>query len=101
MRHAWIGRAFRGKGRPRMPKRHGVLDSQRSLVARIEEIVLASSGADAFELVLALVAGRLAAGRAPNGRASIARSIDLAARRWPGLEPSRALDVSDNVLAEV
>src|SRR4051812_37522477 len=88
-----------------MAKRHGVLGSQRSLVARIEEIVLASSGADAFELVLALVAARLASGKrgaaGAHDRRTIARGIARAAQRWPGLEPSVALDVPDEVLAEV
>jgi type I restriction enzyme M protein len=82
-----------------MSKRHRVGASQRSLVARIEELVLASSGADAFALVFSLVAARLA-GRG-KGRARIERRLDEAARRWPGLEPSRALDVPEGVLTEV
>ena len=82
-----------------MPKRHNQGTSQRSLVARIEEVVLASSGADAFELVFSLVAARLAG--AGKGRARVAAAIEKAVKRWPGLEPSRALDVTDDVLGEV
>jgi type I restriction enzyme M protein len=92
-------------------KRHKVGSSPQSLVARIEEVVLASSGADAFELVFALSAARLAGGVRHRGRGSAAATsrtrsavlaeIDRAARRWPGLEPARELDVSDEALGEV
>jgi type I restriction enzyme M protein len=88
-----------------MPKRHAVRRSQQSAVARIEEIVLASSGADSFELVFSLVAARLARGAgdgpAYGGRSAIARGVKEAARRWPGLGASSALDVPDEVLAKV
>jgi type I restriction enzyme M protein len=39
-----------------MPKRHGTQKSATSVIARVEELVLAASGADAFELVFALAA---------------------------------------------
>ena len=96
-----------------MSKRHQVGSSPQSLVARIEEVVLASSGADAFELVFALAAARLAGGERRRGgevaavaaasrsRSAVLAQIDRAARRWPGLEPARALDVSDEALGEV
>jgi type I restriction enzyme M protein len=84
-----------------MPKRHAVRKSQRSVVARIEEIVLASSGADAFELVFSLVAARLGRRGVEKGRRAIAQGLADAARRWPGLEASASLDVSDEVLEEV
>ena len=92
-----------------MSKRHKVGSSPQSLVARIEEVVLASSGADAFELVFALAAARLAGGERRHGakaatsraRSAVLAAIDRAARRWPGLEPVRSLDVSDEALAEV
>jgi type I restriction enzyme M protein len=96
-----------------MSKRHAAQGSQRLLLGRIEELVLASSGADAFELVFSLVASRLAAPRGsrlgrgqgatakPRGRAAIARGLAEAERRWPGLEPSRSLDLPDEVLAAV
>jgi type I restriction enzyme M protein len=98
-----------------MSKRHAARRSDLSVVARIEEVVLAASGADAFELVFSLVAARLAGrertgrgrggGRAtPSGileRGAIARDLKEVARRWPGLEVSSALDVPDAVLASV
>ena len=85
-----------------MSKRHAVRRSQRSVVARIEELVLAGSGADAFELVFSMVAARLAQGqRAGRARASIARSVKDAARRWPGLDVSLSLDAPDRVLEAV
>jgi type I restriction enzyme M protein len=106
---AWLN------GARRMPKRHAVHRSQRSVVARIEEIVLASSGADAFELVFSLVCARLGARATPTstkktdrGRANgagrrdaIAKGLASAAKRWPGLGASTSLDVSDEVLATV
>jgi type I restriction enzyme M protein len=85
-----------------MPKRHGVRGSQGSLVARIEEVVLASSGADAFELVFSLVAARLAGGRGKRSR--LARGLRDAAKRWPGLDlapASAALQVPDATLEAV
>lgn len=87
-----------------MPKRHAVRRSQQSVVARIEEIVLASSGADAFELVFSLVAARLAGGEGdpnPAGRGATARRLKEATARWPGLEASASLDVPDEVLDRV
>ncbi|MGO8991888.1 MAG: class I SAM-dependent DNA methyltransferase [Polyangiaceae bacterium] len=85
-----------------MPKRHSVRGSQRSVVARIEEIVLASSGADAFELVFSLIAARLGGAKLEKGgRAAIAKGLGVAARRWPGLDASASLDVPDDVLAAV
>ena len=85
-----------------MPKRHAVSRSQRSVVARIEELVLASSGADAFELVFSLVAARLGgANAAKGGRAAVEKGLARAARAWPGLDASTALDVPDDVLVAV
>ena len=82
-----------------MAKRHAAGESQRSVVARIEEIVLASSGADAFELVLALVAARLVDPKART-RKAITRAVGAAEKRL-GVEATRTIDVSDAVLAEV
>jgi type I restriction enzyme M protein len=84
-----------------MPKRHAVGNSARSAVGRVEELVLAGSGADAFELVFSLVAARLGGARLDRGRADLVRGLRRAAARWPGLEASPALDVSDAVLAQV
>ncbi len=87
-------------GESEMPKRHAVRRSQRSVVGRIEEIVLASSGADAFELVFTLVAARLG-GAAGRERRAILAGLRKAEARWPGLQASRALDVPDSTLATV
>jgi type I restriction enzyme M protein len=71
-----------------MPNRHGVRGSQGSLVARIEELVVASSGADAFELVFALVAARLASKSSRGRRTGLDRALRDAAKEWPGLDVS-------------
>src|ERR1700678_3076939 len=88
-----------------MPKRHAVRRSHESVVARIEEIVLAASGADAFELVFSLVVARLGGRGEPKrgggGRGGIAKGLRDAARRWPGLDASASLDVPDSVLETV
>jgi type I restriction enzyme M protein len=82
-----------------MAKRHRVEASQRSVVGRIEEIVLASSGADAFELVFSLIAARLSG--AKTGRDALVRGLRDAAKTWPGLDASLSLDVPDATLIEV
>jgi type I restriction enzyme M protein len=85
-----------------LAKRHGVGKSARSAVARIEEIVLASSGADAFELVLALSAARLFAGEgAAKGAPAIRRAVARARRAWRWLELPAELDVPDATLVAV
>jgi type I restriction enzyme M protein len=80
-------------------KRHHVGTSQRSLVARVEERVLAASGADAFELVFSILAARLAG--AGRGRAALLRGLERATKKWPSLEASAELEVGDDLLAEV
>ncbi len=82
-----------------MAKRHRVRASQRSVVGRIEEIVLASSGADAFELVFSVIAARLSG--AGRSRAAIERGLRDAAKKWPGLDASPSLEVPDATLTEV
>ncbi len=74
------------------------------MVARIEELVVAGSGADAFELVFSLVAAKLALRTLPEpaaGRRGIARGIKEARRRWPGLDVATSLDAPDGVLQAV
>ena len=87
-----------------MPKRHGVGRSARSAVARIEELVLASSGVDAFELVLAVSAARLFArargDEPPCTRRELRATLARVRRAWPWLEPGADLDVPDPVLAQ-
>ena len=89
-----------------MPKRHRSFTSSRSVVARVEEVVLAGSGADAFELVFALLAARLvkrkldvASGRA--ARRGLLELLGEVVKRWPSLEVNRDLDVTDDVLLRV
>jgi type I restriction enzyme M protein len=84
-----------------VPKRHGAGKDARGAVARIEEIVLASSGVDAFELIFALAAARLAGGPLPARKEAIAKRIAAAGARWPSLGVDAELDVPDGVLAEV
>jgi type I restriction enzyme M protein len=79
-----------------MTKRHSAGKDARGAVARIEEIVIASSGADAFELVFALAAARLV----PE-RASLSARIETARKRWPWLHVRFELEVPPAVLAEV
>jgi type I restriction enzyme M protein len=84
-----------------MAKRHRAGKGARAAVARVEEIVLASSGADAFELVFALAAARAAAGEPlPQRRVALARLVARGRERWPALEIARELDAPDAVLAE-
>lgn len=66
-----------------MPKRHRPGASAGSVIAHIEEIVLATSGEDAFELVFALAATRIA-GRAEK-RNDLGRAIREVARQHPEL----------------
>jgi type I restriction enzyme M protein len=77
-------------------KRHSVGKDARGAVARIEEIVLASSGADAFELVFALAAARLV----PPDRRPVRARIEDARGRWPWLHVRAEIDVPEGVLAE-
>jgi type I restriction enzyme M protein len=70
-----------------MSKRHGTARSARSVVARIEELVLASSGADAFELVFSLAAAQ-----------AVGRAVDDVRRRWPELGVQAVKGVPRSVL---
>jgi type I restriction enzyme M protein len=86
-----------------LAKRHGVGKSARSAVARIEEIVLASSGVDAFELVLALAAARLFAAEGPpvGGGRALRALVGRTRRAWAWLELPADLDVPDATLDAV
>jgi type I restriction enzyme M protein len=89
-----------------MPRRHRAGASTWSVLARIEEIVLATSGADAFELVFSLAVARLSARarglpldpRSRTVRGDVAGLLSGARRRWPGLDAASGLDVPDAVL---
>lgn len=95
-----------------MPRRlrtgkNGSLGPGGALV-RVEELVLASSGADAFELVFTLAAALLFArahARAVIGGAMLRHEVlgllHGARRAWPELEIDTDLSVPDATLAEV
>jgi type I restriction enzyme M protein len=87
-----------------MPRRNRAGRSPKSVLTRVEEIVLASSGADAFELVFALVVARLFArtrGLPLEPGRPLRTALRGAARAWPDLAPSRDLEVPDAVMITV
>jgi type I restriction enzyme M protein len=86
--------------------RHRIGRSPWSVFLRIEELVLASSGADAFEVAYALVAARLYARRfAPavtgSEKARLEELLGLARRAWPDLGVSPSLALPDATLSAV
>jgi type I restriction enzyme M protein len=82
-----------------MPKRHRARASSLSVLGRIEEIVLATSGAEPFELVTALVAARLVAGQGPAN--DVAARLELARKRFPWLGLPRKLDAPPKLVTQV
>jgi type I restriction enzyme M protein len=82
-----------------MPKRHAIGASSTSVLARIEEIVLATSGADPFELVVALVAARLAAIRGARG--GVRARARWARAEWPWLGLPATVDAPDALVARI
>ena len=81
-----------------MPRRHRPGASATSTLAHVEEVILATSGEDSFELVLAVAAARLLGGdgRRPVDRAAIGR----VARAEKALE-LRVPDVDAELLVRV
>ena len=65
-----------------MPKRHRPGSSAASLLRHVEEVVVATSGEDAFEIVFAVAAARIAV----EPRLALRRALAEAARRFPMLE---------------
>lgn len=87
-----------------MPKRHRPGVSASSILRHVEEIVLATSGEDTFEVVFSIAAARLNSPASANGRGSAAdlrRRILDAARRYPTLEVDRVAGASDELLVRV
>jgi type I restriction enzyme M protein len=92
-----------------MPRRARFANSAWSVFLRIEELVLASSGADAFEVGFALVLARLYAKRfdrhADRARASGRRELEgllqKAHRAWPDLGVLLRLPVPDETLRAI
>jgi type I restriction enzyme M protein len=74
-----------------MPRRERISKSAWSVFLRIEELILASSGADAFEVAFALVAARLYARRfvirstARSGPLALAKLLRRTRAEWPDL----------------
>lgn len=79
-----------------MPKRHRPGATATSIVAHIEEVVLATSGEDAFELVFAVSAVRVVA-----KRSATSASIAKLARAHPELAITMPRDVNDELVARV
>jgi type I restriction enzyme M protein len=79
-----------------MPKRHRPGVSATSVVAHIEEVVLATSGEDAFELVFGVAAVRIVT----KGRAS-AKAIGKVAAAHPELGITLPRDANDELVARV
>ncbi len=86
-----------------MPKRHRPGASYASLFAHIEEIVIATSGADTFEVVFGLAAARIAGdtdAKRTNG-ASFRARIERARRAAPELDVVPPRDATEELLARV
>ncbi|AKV03831.1 Type I restriction-modification system, DNA-methyltransferase subunit M [Labilithrix luteola] len=75
------------------------------MVSHIEEVVLATSGEDTFELVFALAASRVLAKRGRDGKANARTSlrsvIEKVAEAHPELDVSVPRDATDALLAQV
>jgi len=86
-----------------MPKRHRPGVSATSVVAHIEEVVLATSGEDAFELVFGVAAARVAAkrGTGKSARATTGKVIAQVARAHPELGITLPRDASEALLARI
>lgn len=80
-----------------MPKRHRPGSSSSSVLRHVEEVVLATSGEDAFEIVFAVAAARVVASR----RAPIRAAVAEVARRHRALEVAPVRDAPDELLARV
>lgn len=92
-----------------MPRRARFANSAWSVFLRIEELILASSGADAFEVAFALVLARLYSKRfvrasdrdRVHGRRELEGLLRETHRAWPGLGVLRRLPVPDETLRAV
>lgn len=80
-----------------MPKRHRTGVSATSVLRHVEEVVVATSGEDAFEIVFAVAAARIVV----EAGLPIRRAIAEAARRHPMLEVAPVAEASDALLAQV
>jgi type I restriction enzyme M protein len=81
-----------------MPKRHRPGTGASSVLRHIEEIAVATSGHDAFELVFAIAAARFLGGRK---RRPLADALAAIAKRHPLLAVDDLHDASPELLARV
>jgi len=79
-----------------MPRRHRPGATATSVVAHIEEVVLATSGADAFELVFAVAAARIIGKTKPTSAA-----IEKVRRAHPELAVTRPRDLDEELVTRV
>lgn len=79
-----------------MPRRHRPGATASSVVAHIEEVVLATSGEDAFELVFAVAAARIVGKTTPTSVA-----IEKVRRAHPELGVTRSRDLDEALVARV
>ncbi len=80
-----------------MPKRHRPGASAASVLRHVEEVVVATSGEDTFEIVFAVAAARIAV----DERMPLRRAIAEAVRRFPLLDVDPVKEASDALLARV
>jgi type I restriction enzyme M protein len=80
-----------------MPKRHRPGVSAASVLRHVEEVVVATSGEDAFEIVFAVAAARIAT----DQRLTLRHAMAEVVRRYPMLEVAPLVDTSDELLARV
>jgi type I restriction enzyme M protein len=91
-----------------MPRRARFANSAWSVFLRIEELILSSTGADAFEVAFALVLARLYAKRIDrperfriSGRRQLEGLLQKAHRAWPNVGALVRLPVPDDTLRAV
>jgi type I restriction enzyme M protein len=92
-----------------MPRRARFANSAWSVFLRIEELILSSTGADAFEVAFALILARLYAQRVDrrpdlfrvSGRRELEGLLQKAHRTWPSLGALVRLPVPDDTLGVV
>ena len=84
-----------------MSKRHRPGVSAASVLRHVEEVVVATSGEDTFELVFALAAARLDATKKSVGVPALRAAIAEVAARRPALEVAPVLAVPDELVAKI
>jgi type I restriction enzyme M protein len=80
-----------------MPKRHRPGVSAASILRHVEEVVIATSGEDAFEIVFAVAAARISVAR----EMPLRRAIATAVRAHPSLDVDPVREASDELLERV